>query len=129
MFVRLFGLIAVITLIGVPASAQNASGKWNTSIDSPQGEFAMVFEFEVDGTTLNGSMSNEFMGSVPISEGMINGNELSFKLSIEGGPGGAMMINYKGMVDGDTLNLTSTFEGAPPGGGPAEQVLTATRAQ
>lgn len=89
----------------------------------------MVFDFEVDGNTLSGTMSNDFMGSVPIADGMINGNELSFKLSLEFGPGGAMTINYKGMVDGDTMKLTSTFEGAPPGGGPAEQELTATRVQ
>jgi hypothetical protein len=40
-----------------------------------------------------------------------------------------MTINYKGMVKGDELALTSTFEGTPPGGGPAEQNLTATRAK
>lgn len=59
---------------------------------------------------------------------MIKGDELSFKLTIDGGPNGAMNISYKGTVKGDELQLTSKFE-APPGGGPAEQSLVAHRAK
>jgi len=115
-------------LIALPALAEDAAGRWNASVETPQGPFSMVFEFAVDGSQLTGTMSNDFMGATPISDGMVEGDELSFKLSFEGGPGGTMTINYKGKVEGDELVLTSTFEGAPPGGGPAEQTLTATRA-
>jgi hypothetical protein len=116
-------------LLALPAVAQDAAGKWNATVETPNGPFPLVFEFAVDGDKLTGSMSNDFMGATPITDGMIKAGELSFKLRIEGGPGGAMTINYKGMVKGDELALTSTFEGTPPGGGPAEQNLTATRAK
>jgi hypothetical protein len=126
---RSLAFAALAALFAIPAAAQEAAGKWNASVDTPQGPFARVFDLAVEGDTLTGTMSNDFMGATPISDGVVNGNELSFKLSLQGGPGGPMNINYKGAVNGDELVLTSTFEGAPPGGGPAEQTLTATRAK
>lgn len=130
MAIRRLGLAAILALMALPAAAQQGvAGKWNVSVDTPNGPFQMVFEFAVDGDHLTGTMSNDFVGTTPISEGMIKGNEVSFKLALQGGPNGqAMTIDYKGMVKGDELALTSTFEGAPPNGGPAEQKLTATRA-
>ena len=85
--------------------------------------------FAVAAGKLTGSMQNELFGSILIKEGTVNGNDVSFKLSIEGGPNGAMNIGYKGSVKGDELSLTSKFEGEVPGGGPAEQSFKATRAK
>jgi hypothetical protein len=128
--IRSFLLAAAVVLFAIPATAQNAAGKWNASVDTPNGPFAFVFEFLVDAAgKLTGSMTNDFIGSTPIKDGMLNGNELSFKLTFEGGPNGPMTISYKGTVKGDELALTSKFEGTPPGGGPAEQSFTATRAK
>ena len=124
-----FVLSVLVAAFAPPAAAQQAAGKWNASIDTPQGPFAFVFEFLVDAAgKLTGSMQNEFIGAVPISDGVLKGNDLTFKLSIQG-PDGAMNISYKGTVKGDDLALTSKFEGTPPGGGPAEQSFTAHRAK
>jgi hypothetical protein len=114
MALRTFAPLAALALVSLAAHAQEATGKWNASIDSPQGPFAMVFDFKVDGDKLTGTMSNDFMGSTPISEGMVKGKELMFKLKLEGGPNGPMTISYTGVVDGDHLSLTSKVEGAPP---------------
>lgn len=119
---------AVVALLALPAAAQNdVEGKWNASIETPQGSMEMVFNLMVENGELKGSLSNDF-GETPISEGMVDGNEVAFKIMIEGGPGGAMTINYKGMVEDDTLKLTSTFEGGGPQGG-GESTLTAMRAK
>lgn len=128
MKIRHLGAAAALTLFALPAAADGPAGKWNLSVDTPQGPFALVFDFQVDGDQLTGSMSNDFMGATPISDGVVDGNEVSFKLTIEGTPNGAMTINYDGVVDGDELTLTSRVEGGMPGGGPDEQTMTATRA-
>ena len=129
MAIRAFVLGILVAAFALPLAAQQAAGKWNASIDTPQGPFAFVFEFLVDAAgKLTGSMQNEFIGTVPISDGVLKGNDLSFKLSIQG-PDGAMNISYKGTMAGDDLKLTSKFEGTPPGGGPAEQSFTAHRAK
>ena len=131
MKVRSLVLGAALALLALPVVAQTgAAGKWNASVDTPNGPFAFVFEFLVDAAgKLTGSMQNEFIGSIPIKDGTIKGNDLSFKLTIDGGPNGAMNISYTGTVKGDNLELKSKFEGAPPGGGPAEQSLVAHRAK
>src|SRR5215471_10776356 len=122
---------ATLALLVLPAMAQSgANGKWNASVDTPNGPITLVFEFLVDAAgKLTGSLQNEFIGSIPIKDAVIKGNDLSFKLTIDGGPNGAMNISYQGTVKGDDLELKSKFEGAPPGGGPAEQTLVAHRAK
>ena len=121
---------ATLTLLAFSASAQQgAAGRWNGSVESEFGPFNFVFEFLVDAAgALTGSMRSEFF-TAPIKEGTVDGNDVSFKLTIEGGPDGPMTINYRGTVKGDELALTSKFEGTPPGGGPAETSLTMTRAK
>lgn len=115
-------------LLALPAFASDATGKWNLSVDTPQGPFMMVFDLKAEGDKLTGSMSNDFMGTTPISDGTVNGSELAFRLTLDGGPGGPMTINYKGTVKGDDLTLVSKFEGTPPPGAEGEQTMVAKRA-
>ena len=124
-------LILAAGSLALPILAQQgAAGRWNASIETPQGPFAFSFDFAVDAAgKLTGSMNNEFFGATPIKDGVVNGNDVSFKLTFAGAPDGDMTISYTGTVKGDELALTSKFEGAPPGGGPAEQSFTAKRAQ
>ena len=131
MNIRKLALAATLALLALPAAAADGiAGKWNASVDTANGPFALVFEFAVDGGKLTGSMQNDFIGSIPLENGRVKGNDVAFKLTIaiEGAPE-AIKINYTGTVKGDELALTSKFEGTPPGGGPAEQSLTATRAK
>ena len=105
--------VALLVFSSFVASAQQgAAGRWNASVDSEFGPFAFVFEFLVDAAgKLTGSMQSEFFNA-PIKEAVIDGDKLSFKLTIDG-PEGAMNISYTGVVKGDELQLTSKFEGAP----------------
>ena len=131
MTMRRLVVAATLALLSLPALADGIAGKWNASVATDQGPFALVFEFAVDGGKLTGSLQNDFIGSIPISDGTVKGNDVAFKLTIamDGLPE-PMKISYTGTVKGDELALTSKFEGgAPPGGGPAEQQLTATRAK
>ena len=130
MNIRKLAFTATLALLALPAAADGIAGRWNASVDSPQGPFAMVFEFAADGGKLTGTLQNDFIGSIPLENGTVKGNDVAFKLTIaiEGAPE-PLKISYTGTVKGDELALTSKFEGAPPGGGPAEQTLTATRAK
>ena len=128
---RVFCAVAVAALALPVLAQQGVAGRWNASVETPQGPFAFAFEFLVDAAgKLTGSMTNEFFGATPIKDGVVNGSNVSFKLTFEGAPdGSAMTISYAGTVKGDELALTSKFEGAPPGGGPGEMSFTATRAK
>ncbi|HET8698974.1 MAG TPA: hypothetical protein VFO94_15930 [Gammaproteobacteria bacterium] len=130
MIIRKLAFAAALALAALPAAADGIAGKWNASVATEQGPFALVFEFAEAGGKLTGTLQNDFIGSIPIQEGTVKGNDVAFKLTIamDGLPE-PLKISYTGTVKGDELSLTSKFEGAPPGGGPAEQQLTATRAK
>jgi hypothetical protein len=123
-------LILAAGSLALPILAQQgAAGRWNASVETPQGPFAFSFEFAVDAAgKLTGSMNNEFFGATPIKDGVVKGNDVSFKLTFAGAPDGDITVSYTGTVKGDELALTSKLEGAPPGGGPPEQSFTAKRA-
>ena len=124
-FLRVIGTI-ILSLSALAVSAQGAAGKWSSSVETQQGAMTMDFEFAIDGNNLTGSMSNSMMGTTPITEGKIDGNNLSFIVSMQG-PNGAMTMNYKGVVNGDELTLTRTLQN-PPEGIPAERTFMAKRA-
>lgn len=128
MLIRKFALGLVASLMTVAALAADVDGKWNASVDSPQGSFTLVFEFKAEGEKLTGAMSAEMMpASMPISEGVIKGNEVSFKMSLDLGQGGPpLVIAYKGAVKGDEMNLTSTLD---MGQGPVTSPVVLKRAR
>ncbi len=129
MKIRSMAVALATALLALPAFADEVTGKWNLSVDTPQGPFALVFDLKAEGEKLTGAMSNDFMGATPISDGTVKGNELAFKLVIEGAPTGPMTIHYKGTVKGDDLTLVSKFEGEAPPGSEGEQTAVAKRAK
>ena len=99
-------LLVLAATLALPIMAQQgAAGRWNASVDTAQGPFAFTFEFAVDAAgKLTGTMNNEFFGATPVTDGVVNGNNISFKLTFQGAPdGGAMTINYTGTVKGDEI--------------------------
>lgn len=123
----LFTQLGLLAMLSACATVPSPTGKWTTSIESPQGPMRAGFDFQVDGKTLTGSTSNDFMSSIPISDGTVNGKDLSFKVRIEGGPGGAMTLNYKGVLENDQIKFNMTFEDGAPPGAPANMEFTADR--
>lgn len=120
---------AALALLSGVASAQGITGTWTANVDTAQGPFPLAFEFVVEGTRLMGSMMNDFLGSIPITEGKIDGNKLSFKMAIDAIPGASMQVSFTGEVNGDELKLTSRIEGDVPPGTEAEQTMIARRAE
>jgi hypothetical protein len=127
---RLVCVGLLVAFWALPATAQDASGTWNASIKTPQGALPLVIELAADGQTLTGTFSNHFMPKIPIQDGTVVGNKLSFKLVLA-----SMTLAYKGALDGDTLTLTpevieqsDTNDGQSLGSVLASAgVLTATR--
>jgi hypothetical protein len=56
-------------------------GKWNITIDTPMGVRSGVLDLSVSGRTLSGSLSDA-EHRVLISDGLIEGNQLSWKAKV-----------------------------------------------
>ena len=119
---------AALALVADTSTAQSALGRWNVRFDSDLGPVAYSLEFRLnDQGKLVGSMTNEF-GSIPIEDGAIDGNAISYKLTLDFGNGPVRFV-YDGVVEGDEIRMISTFDDPPPGLESAEVPFTAKRAE
>jgi hypothetical protein len=121
-------LLVLLALFAMSASAADVTGTWKGSLESPQGSMDVTFTFKAAGTTLTGSVSNP-MGpdANPISEGKIDGDNISFVVAVDFG-GQGMKINYKGKVISATeMTLSMSFPGMG-GGDPMTMEIKAKKA-
>ena len=117
---------AALTLAALPLLAADATGKWEATINGPQGDMVFVFDMKADGEALTGTISNEMMGESEIKDGKVSGDEVNFKQQMERGPR-VITFAYSGKINRDEMELTRTVEGMSggkkggdrPGGGQA----------
>lgn len=103
-------LIFVILIVAGLAClyAADITGKWSAEFDSQVGPQKYVFEFKAEGTTLTGKAISNIGGTdatTPITEGKINGNEISFVENLNY-QGMDLRIAYKGTIAGDEIKLS-----------------------
>ena len=82
--------------------AADVDGKWEGSVQSPQGDFPLTFEFKADGDTLTGSVESA-MGKVPISNGKIKDNTFTFDVKLDDGS----VITHDATLNGETIDVKS----------------------
>jgi hypothetical protein len=87
----------VVMLAALPARAADVDGKWKGSLDTPMGAVDVNFTFKADGAALNGTMSGPDGGDIAIKNGKIDGDKISFVVSLDFG-GMAFDLNYTGVV-------------------------------
>ena len=105
----LAALATVFSLAG-PVSAQDISGVWEISWETPRGAQTVAFTFAQDGTALTGS-AEMTMGrrggggetrTVDVTEGKVEGDDVSFTM-IMGGGQRSFTLSFTGSVDSDTM--------------------------
>ena len=110
MIKRRIGLSAVIVAaMAASAFAADVTGTWTASFDTQVGKQNYTYTFKVDGNTLTGTAKSELAGAeTPITEGMVNGDDISFveNLNYQGMP---LKIVYKGKIAGDEIKFTRTI--------------------
>jgi hypothetical protein len=106
--------LAVLTLaLALSAFSADLTGKWKGSMPGRDGNAREIsFTFKADGAKLTGSMMGPMGNEVAISDGKVEGQDVSFKVVLEFN-GNAMSLNYTGKLDGDDLRLKMQREGAP----------------
>ena len=107
----LFMMCAVL-LAAVPARAADIDGKWSGSLDTPMGAVQIGFNFKADGAALTGTMTGPDGGDIAIKNGKIDGDKISFVVSIDLG-GMALDLNYTGVVKPDNVQMTLEVMGMP----------------
>jgi len=105
-FALLLAVFGLVTL-ALPAAAQNASvtGTWELSWETPRGAQTTTFVFAQDGMNVTGTATmrrGENTMEVPVKNGMLHGDQLTF--SLEFGMGERTMTQtFAATVKGDTM--------------------------
>ena len=108
-----FILSAVAFLaLAMSSLAADVDGKWNGNVSTPNGDFPVAFEFKADGGMLSGSMLGPDGMPIAIKDGMIDGANISFWLSLDFG-GNTLKLTYKGVVASDEIKISGDADGMP----------------
>ena len=114
-----FAIISVFTAFTTIDSG--IDGTWTATVQGPQGEVEITYNFDVEGDTLTGTVVGG-MGEVEILNGVVDGDEFSFDTKFNGAT-----ISHDCVLESENkIMMEFRFEG--PGGqgpqGPQELVLT-----
>ncbi len=130
-YALLFGLLFAAGCAAISGpSAPAIDGKWEGAMEMMGQSTKIGYEFMSDGSTLTGTTTGPQNQKIEITNGKVEGNNISFDVPIEMGPM-KMTVKYKGVLAGEILELTMEMdmpEGAPGGGQmPAIPPIRATR--
>jgi hypothetical protein len=105
-------LLAIALLLAGSVFAADVDGKWTGTMSTPNGDIPVGFTFKADGAMLNGSTSGPDGAEVKISDGKVDGDNITFTVSIDFG-GMPLVLNYKGAVAKDQIKFTIEVAGMP----------------
>jgi hypothetical protein len=86
----------------------DVSGKWSAVFNAPDGnQYPLTYTVKLDGNKLSGTLETSGM-SVPLDNGMINGDSLKFTVTVQGTD---YVHKGKYFAAGDSVGMDVTFEG------------------
>ncbi|HEY1646374.1 MAG TPA: hypothetical protein VGF96_00210 [Terracidiphilus sp.] len=94
-----------MALSAAAALAADVSGSWTADSTGPDGSsYQLTFTFKQDGANLTGSVQGPQGDPIAISNGKVEGNNISFEVSFNG-----MTISHSGTVNdaGDEIKLST----------------------
>ncbi|MGA7340268.1 MAG: hypothetical protein WBE72_05890 [Terracidiphilus sp.] len=94
-----------MALSAAAALAADVSGSWTADSTGPDGSsYRLTFTFKQDGAKLTGTVQGPEGDPIEISNGKVDGNNISFQVSFNG-----MTISHAGTVNdaGDEIKLST----------------------
>lgn len=113
---RLLWMCALLALTSLAAFAADITGKWTSEATGKGGP--QTFTFTQDGDKLTGKVEGGRGGAVDISNGKVDGDNVSFEVVREFN-GNSITIKYSGTVSDTTMKLSVDM-----GRGAREMTLT-----
>lgn len=109
---KLMKMVAAFLLVAGLCVAADVTGKWVATVQGRDGQTReMVYNLKADGSTLTGTMTGMGGQEIQISNGKVNGDNISFDVKMEFN-GNSVVMNYKGVVSGDEIKFTQSREGS-----------------
>lgn len=100
-----FAALALLLAAGAPAAAQSVAGTWELTWETPRGAQTVTFVFAEEGMNVTGHAvmrRGENSMEVPVGNGMIHGDQLTFSLQMGMGER-TITQSFAATVKGDTM--------------------------
>jgi hypothetical protein len=91
--------------LAVLAYAADATGKWTFETQGRNGPTTQALNLKQSGSDLTGTLAGGRGGEVQISDGKVDGDNVSFNVVREF-QGNKITIKYTGTISGDEMKLT-----------------------
>jgi hypothetical protein len=112
------GLMTLLLFLASPLGAQDVTGTWELSWETPRGTRTTTVALVQEGSKVTGTATMQRMGrpggsggglvdEIVISDGTMEGDQLSFALTLERG-GRTFSQSFTATVTGDTMEGTVT---------------------
>lgn len=98
-------LLALFLLMLGPLLGADLDGTWKGTAETSVGPLTRTFTFHTDGTKFTGETVSDMVGKSEITNGKINGSQVSFDVVIEYN-GEKMNLHYEGQLKGAELKLS-----------------------
>jgi hypothetical protein len=110
---------AIITLaallLSAAAWADDISGTWTGQVSTPDGNgFSLTYSFKQDGEKLTGTVAGPQGDPLPLEEGKVQGDKVSF--SVNAPFNGGTKFTSEGTIKGEEITLNTTAAGQAFGG-------------
>jgi len=114
MIKKLLFATTILLAVTLCLMAADASGKWAFEQEGRNGPVQVTLNLKVDGGALSGTLTRPGRDGnameTPISDGKVDGNNISFSVKREFN-GNTVVTTYKGTLDGDNLKIEITMPG------------------
>jgi len=114
MIKKLLFATTILLVVTLCLMAADASGKWAFEQEGRNGPVQVTLNLKVDGGALSGTLTRPGRDGnameTPISDGKVDGNNISFSVKREFN-GNTVVTTYKGTLDGDNLKIEITMPG------------------
>ncbi len=101
---KLFSAVVLFAIATYCFASSIVAGRWSGTI---AGQFPVTVSIKELNGKLTGTVISQ-IGEIPLSNGKITGNDLSFR---ELSYNGIAVSSIKGKIDGDKMDVTVNFQG------------------
>ena len=99
--------VLLLFMLSITGNAQNLDGSWKGEMNGPNGEMELIFSFKVNADSLSGNVKSN-MGTLPLENGVVNGNKFSFDVDVNG-----RIIHHTGILDSGIVKLNLPWTEEP----------------
>ena len=112
----LFATAVLCVIFAGAALAADISGNWSETMQMGDNPFTLTCAFKQDGEKLTGTVTGPQGQPLPVSDGKVVGDKVSFFVQVDMGGNPAKFMS-QGIIKGDEITLTTKVEGGEDFGG------------